>query len=120
MSVVARGQGVSVSSGGCDVQVQVHFLESTLCLLEKAVDDTPAELPLLLIVVHLQDLFEGGRVDTIATLWEYSITLALLEYLDLVWGLTRDRVRVRRVSGKAITSTAAAAAMSTSDVDLDV
>ena len=41
----------------------VHFCESALRLVEEAVHDALAEVALVLIIVHLEDLLEGGGVD---------------------------------------------------------
>lgn len=50
------------------LQVCVHFLESALGLLEEIVDDALAELALLFIVVHFENLLKGCGVDVLAKL----------------------------------------------------
>jgi hypothetical protein len=77
VSLVAAGRG-KVSSGASNVertlgggqgaclQGVVHLGEGLLGLLEEAKDDGPAELALVLVVVHLQDLLEGHGVDAVA------------------------------------------------------
>lgn len=44
-------------------QSGIHFLECFICLLEETVYDALGELPLLLIVVHLQYLLKGQGVN---------------------------------------------------------
>lgn len=44
------------------LQGRVHLLEGSVGLLEESVDDAPAELPLLFVVVHLQDLLERNLI----------------------------------------------------------
>lgn len=46
-------------------QLAVHFLEGRVGLGEEVVDDALAELALVLIVVHLENLLKGGGVDGI-------------------------------------------------------
>ena len=38
------------------LQIRVHILEGVLRLLEEVVDDAPAELALIFVVIHFEDL----------------------------------------------------------------
>lgn len=48
------------------LQCAVHLLEGSLGLLEESVNDTPAEVSLFLVVIHLEDLFECDLVYAVA------------------------------------------------------
>ncbi len=47
------------------LQVDVHLVECGLCLVEEVVHNTFTEFTLRLIVIHLEDLLEGGEIDGI-------------------------------------------------------
>lgn len=49
-----------------DLQVGVHLDKGTLGLGKEVVHDALAELALLLVLVHLEDLLKRGRVDAVA------------------------------------------------------
>ena len=44
----------------------LHLVERLRSLVEEPEDDALAELPLIVIIIHLQDLLEGSRVDAVA------------------------------------------------------
>jgi hypothetical protein len=44
-------------------QTRVHLGECAVCLAEEVEDDALAELAVDLVLVHLQDLLKGRRVD---------------------------------------------------------
>lgn len=46
-------------------QAGVHVLESVLCLFEEAKNNALGKIALLLVIVHLKDLFEGQGIDVI-------------------------------------------------------
>jgi len=46
-----------------NVQILLHLIKRALGLLEEAVDNAAAELPVIVLVVHIQYLLEGGGVD---------------------------------------------------------
>ena len=54
-----------VMAGGGHSQLLVHLLEGLVCLAEEIVDDAFAKLALFLVLVHLEDLLKGGRVDLV-------------------------------------------------------
>ena len=47
------------------LQCGVHLREGGVGLLEETVDYAPAELPLVFVVVHLQDLLERDLIDAV-------------------------------------------------------
>ena len=49
-----------------DIQCLVHLIKGTASLIEEIVYDAPAELALILVLVHLENLREGGLVDDFA------------------------------------------------------
>lgn len=51
-----------------DSQSHIHLLERALGLLEEPVDYALGEFPLIFVIIHLQDLFEGRSVDAISTI----------------------------------------------------
>ena len=53
-----------------DSQRRIHLVESCLRLLEEAVNYALAEFSLVLIVVHLQNLFKSQRVNRVAAVRE--------------------------------------------------
>lgn len=67
-------------SAGIYVSLQriIHLYESSLCLVEEIEDNASAEFPLLLIVVHLQDLLECGAVYLVAGLRKEGHGIILL------------------------------------------
>lgn len=48
------------------VQVFVHLLKCSFCLLEKAKCDALAKFALVLVVVHFKDLLKGSSIDAVA------------------------------------------------------
>lgn len=52
--------------GSWNLQSIVHLGEGLLGLLKEAKDDRAAELALILVVVHLQDLLEGHGINAVA------------------------------------------------------
>ena len=52
-----------------NLQAIIHLFERNGCLLEKTIDNTPAELSLV-VVIHLENLLEDERVDAITTFWK--------------------------------------------------
>lgn len=55
-----------VGSLEADIHAAVHLLKGALGLCEEVVDDALTEVSLIFIVVHLENLFKGGRVDNVA------------------------------------------------------
>lgn len=51
---------------GQALQGFVHVLKGGFSLLEKSIDDSFAEVALILIIVHFDYLFEGGDIDVLA------------------------------------------------------
>jgi hypothetical protein len=51
------------------LQCIIHFCERLFGLLEEAKDNRTAEFPLVFVVVHLEDLFEGYGVDAVSEVW---------------------------------------------------
>ena len=54
------------SAKGRALQGFVHVPKGGFGLLEESIDDAFAEVALILIVVHFDDLFKGGDVDFLA------------------------------------------------------
>lgn len=59
-------------------QCIVHLLEGLLGLLEEAEDNRLAELPVILIIIHLQDLLKGYGIDAVAEIWQTDGALLTL------------------------------------------
>lgn len=57
-----------------------HLFECTLCLLKEPKHNSLAEIPLLLIVVHLEDLLKCGVVDLILVICEVGRTFLFLRH----------------------------------------
>ena len=52
------------------LQCVLHLDEGLLGLLEEAEDDGAAELAIILVVVHLEDLLKGQGIDAITQIGE--------------------------------------------------
>lgn len=70
-----------------DSQCIVHLLEGLLGLLEEAEHNRLAKLPVVLIIVHLQDLLEGQNINAVAEIWQTDGALFALycAWSALVW-----------------------------------
>jgi len=65
-----------------NVQGVLHLDKGLLGLLKEAKDNGLAELALILVVIHLQDLFEGEGIDAVAEIWQaHGALLALSQLL---------------------------------------
>lgn len=62
------------------VQIRFHLVEGAFSLLEKVEDNALAELALVLIVVHLENLLKGGRVDGVAGVRQAGGALLALRF----------------------------------------
>ena len=58
--------------------VLIHLVERAVGLLEEVEDDAPAELSLVLIVVHLEDLLKGCDIDVVAKVAKSDGTVFVL------------------------------------------
>lgn len=78
-----------LSEGMGNAQVIVHLVERAVGLLEEVEDDALAELSLLLVIVHLEDLLKGCDIDSVAKIGESAGTLlALLCCVSSRWRST--------------------------------
>jgi hypothetical protein len=79
---VLTGVSTSVSAAsyfvGGNVQGLIHLDESLLGLFEESKHNGPAEFAIILIIVHLEDLLEGHRVNAVAQIWETDGALLAL------------------------------------------
>ena len=50
---------------GINLQGSIHFCKGAHGLLEESINNALREFPLLLIIVHLENLFEGERIDRV-------------------------------------------------------
>jgi hypothetical protein len=56
----------------------LHLLERLLSLVKETKDDRSAELAILFVVIHLQDLLKGQGIDAVAKVEQtYGALLAL-------------------------------------------
>jgi len=67
VSVFSWNRGASCKAG---LQCVVHLLEGWLGLFKETEDNRLTEFTLILVVIHLQDLFEGHGVDAVAEIWQ--------------------------------------------------
>lgn len=61
-----------------DAHVLVHLVECAIGLLEEVEDNASAEISLIFIVVHLEDLLKGCDIDVVAKVGESDGTVLVL------------------------------------------
>lgn len=49
------------------LQRLIHLIKRTSCLVKEVVDDAPAKVTFILVIIHLQDLLESGMVNDLAS-----------------------------------------------------
>ena len=59
-------------------QCVIHLFESLLGLLKEAEHNRSAELAVVLIIIHLQDLLEGHGINAVAEVWQADGSLLAL------------------------------------------
>lgn len=61
-----------------DAHVLIHLVECAVGLLEEVEDNAFAEISLIFIVVHLEDLLEGCDINVVAKIGESDGTVLIL------------------------------------------
>ena len=61
-----------------DAHVLIHLVECAVGLLEEVEDDASAEVSLIFIVVHLENLLKGCDIDVVAKIGESDGTVLVL------------------------------------------
>jgi hypothetical protein len=61
-----------------DAHVLIHLVKCAVGLLEEVEDNTSAEISLIFIVVHLEDLLKGCDIDVVAKVGESDGTVLVL------------------------------------------
>ena len=88
-------------TGGRDLHRLLHLLKGSICLVEEPVDDALAEVPVLVVVIHFQDLVKGGLVNPVTKVRETGRTLLQDETSWSAWSTVEyDRGRTYRLAGR--------------------
>jgi hypothetical protein len=66
------------------LQCIIHLGKGLLSLLKESKDNRATKLAIVLVVIHLQDLFKGQDINAVAEIWQANRTLLALRVLRKV------------------------------------